>query len=258
MAFVGYGIIDAFMGYGDESDPIDETGAVPDTETDPDLGETPDPDTGDSDPDYVSGPTTILTTTNGETSTTTFDDVDFGVAPTVLGTDERDQIDASDDTGLEINIEAGAGDDNISFGFGASVDGGEGVDVLALSVTGNALASNSDAGTIDLTDSDDALVVNFEDGTPEFVHAVRGQTITEVDGVTIQTKPTGSTTMFPTMRISARIIWMPIISLRQPTRHVFSARPLAKAPTISPPTSTKPQRCNLTAQLPSWSIQQTS
>lgn len=187
MAFVGYGIIDAFMGYGDESDPIDETGAVPDTETDPDLGETPDPDTGHSDPDYVSGPTTILTTTNGETSTTTFDDVDFGVAPTVLGTDERDQIDASDDTGLEINIEAGAGDDNISFGFGASVDGGEGVDVLALSVTGNALASNSDAGTIDLTDSDDALVVNFEDGTPEFVHAVRGQTITEVDGVTIQT-----------------------------------------------------------------------
>ena len=124
MAFIGYGIIDAFMGYGDESDPIDETGAVPDTETDPDMGETPDTDTGDSDPDYVSGPTTVVTTTNGETSTTTFDDVDFGVAPTVLGSDERDQIDVSDDTGLEINIEAGAGDDNISFGFGASVDGG--------------------------------------------------------------------------------------------------------------------------------------
>ena len=58
---------------------------------------------------------------------------------------------------------------------------------MALSVTGNALASNSDAGTIDLTDSDDTLVVNFEDGTPEFVHVERGQTITAVDGVTIQT-----------------------------------------------------------------------
>lgn len=191
MAFIGYGIVDAFIGYGDETESLDEDGAAPDPETDPDMGGSTDPDTGDSaadpDPDYVSGPTTVLTTTNGETTTTTFDDVEFGVAPTVLGTDARDQIDVSDDTGFALNIEAGAGNDTINFGFGANVDAGEGADILSLAVTGNALASNAEAGIIDLSDSDDGLVVNFEEGTPEFVYAVRGQTITVEGDVTIQT-----------------------------------------------------------------------
>jgi hypothetical protein len=189
MAFVGYGIIDAFLGYGDDSALLEDEDAVPEPEIDPDGGDLLDPDTGDSepDPDYVSGATTINITTGGETSTTTFEDVDFGIAPTTVGTNEDNQIVASNDTGLEFNIDAGAGDDTVSFGFGASVDGGEGADILELAVTGNALASNSEAGTIDLADSDDSLIVNFEDDTPEFVHAVRGQTITVVDGVTIQT-----------------------------------------------------------------------
>lgn len=73
---------------------------------------------------YISGPTTVAVETEGEVSTSVFDDIDYGIAPTAIGTDVRDII--------------------------------------------------------------DTLSVTFEDETPEFVHTVRGQTVTTVDGVTTQ------------------------------------------------------------------------
>lgn len=135
---------------------------------------------------YISGPTTVAVETEGEVSTSVFDDIDYGIAPTAIGTDVRDIIDASDETGFNLNIEAGAGDDTVNFGFGASVNGDEGADILSLTVTQNALASDNDVGQINMTDTADTLSVTFEDETPEFVLTVRGQTVTTVDGVTTQ------------------------------------------------------------------------
>ncbi len=177
LGFIALGIGDLFFNWTGDSD----------TENGED--ETPEPEIPDGESDeYVAGVTTITVETDGETATTTFDDVDFGVAPTVSGTELRDIIAASDDTGLEMNLDGGAGDDSISFGFGASVTPGEGDDIMDLSVTRNALASESEFGVIDLTDADDALSVNFEDETPEFVHTVRGQTIETIDGTEVRTE----------------------------------------------------------------------
>lgn len=200
LAFIAYGIGDAFFGWGDESSDEDdsETPIAPETDledgdmtqepdTDSDEVDTPDETDEEDDYVYVSGPTTVTVETDGETATSTFDDVEFGLAPTVTGTDERDIMTSSDETGFEVNLDAGAGDDAISFGFGASVDSGEGNDVMDLTVTRNALASDNGAGTIDLTDDADSLSVTFEATTPEFVHTVRGQSTSTVDGVAVQT-----------------------------------------------------------------------
>mgnify|MGYP003630426314 CR=1 FL=1 len=146
----------------------------------------PDPDVAE-DYLYVGGTTTVTVETEGEVTTTSFEDVDFGIAPTVFATDFGDIVTASDETGLELNIDAGDGDDTVNFGYGASVDGGEGSDILLLSVTQNALASENDVGQIEFTDTTDTLSVDFENETPEFVHTVRGQTTVVADGVSTQT-----------------------------------------------------------------------
>ena len=171
----------------DEDEDADaDQGGDSDEDADPEAGEG---DADETDPlPYVSGPTTVIVEPDGEEPTTNiFEDVDFGVAPTVSGSDARDTIDVTDTTGFELNIDAGAGDDVVNFGFGASVDGGEGADILTLSVTPNALASDSDAGTLDLSDAADALTINFADETPEFVHTVRGSTTETIDGIEVRT-----------------------------------------------------------------------
>lgn len=183
---------------GDGSDLLDTDtgdstgeGLTPDLET-PDPTEDPEGDEVTPEPEivedyvYISGPTTVTVDTEGEVSTSVFEDIDYGIAPTAIGTDVRDTIDASDETGFNLNIEAGAGDDTVNFGFGASVNGDEGADILFLTVTQNALASDNDVGQINMTDTADTLSVTFEDETPEFVRTVRGQTVATVDGVTTQ------------------------------------------------------------------------
>lgn len=188
VALIAFGVGDLFLGFiSDSSETTTETNEPTTDETDAN-GDMITPETGDSDPDYVSQDTLVTVETDGNTETSTFEDIDYGVAPTVTGTESDDIITASPDTGLPINIQGGAGEDTISFGFAANVAGGAGADVLELAVTPNALASNNAAGEIDLTDSEDTLAVNFADDTPEFVHIVRGQSTEIVNGVEIQTE----------------------------------------------------------------------
>ncbi len=186
VALIAIGLGDLILGLVTDSD----TSTDPDPDTAPDEGDMLTPDPSDSNPDdyvYVSGETVVTVETGEQLETSIFQDVDFGLAPTVSGTAERDIITASDGTGMPLTLEGDDGDDVIAFGFGADVAGGVGSDVLSLSVTRNALASESDAGVIDLTDSNDALDVTFEDATPAFVHIVRGQSTEETEGVIVQT-----------------------------------------------------------------------
>lgn len=204
VALIALGVGDLFLGLISDSetatddtedattDPTTDTGDMLTPETGdpatPDTGDSnPDAETGDPDPDYISSDTQVTVETNGNSEISTFEDIDYGIAPTVSGTQDDDIITASPDTGLPINLQGGAGDDTISFGFGASVFGGAGADVLELAVTHNALASNNAAGAIDLTDPDDTLAINFAEDTPEFVHIVRGQSTQTVDGAEITT-----------------------------------------------------------------------
>lgn len=184
VAILAIGSGNLILGFFDDSS--DDT--PPDPDIEPEIDPVVDPESDPTDLLFVAGPTTATVDTDGETTTTTFDEAAYDVTPTVTGTDGRDVIDVTDDTGLTIDIIAGAGDDTITFGYGANVNAGTGDDVMILDVALNALASQSAAGTIDLTDSDDSLAVEFDDDTPAFVHAVRGQSIETVDGVTIQTE----------------------------------------------------------------------
>ena len=131
---------------------------------------------------FVPRPTTItITDDQGEARDTVFDGAQFDTAPTLSGSDGRDLFEASDDTGFELILEAGGGNDNMEFGYGASVDPGDGSDRLFLNVTQNALLSENEHGTVNLTDPDDALSITFEDDTSEFLHAVRGSSVTPSD-----------------------------------------------------------------------------
>lgn len=186
VGLIAIGLGDLILGVVTDSD----TSTDPEPDLTPDEGDMLTPDPGDSNPDdyvYVSGETVVTVETGEQLETSSFQDVDFGLAPTVSGTAERDIITADYETGMPLTLEGDDGDDVISFGFGADVAGGAGSDVLNLSVTRNALASESDAGVIDLTDSNDALAVTFEDTTPAFVHIIRGQSTAQVEGVTLQT-----------------------------------------------------------------------
>jgi len=207
LGLIIWGVADAFFGTDDEIEADSEQDPAIDPETDAEgdlLDETDNDDSEDDDGDdnnddvieeeeeedttdeelaFVPGTTTITVETDGETRTSEFTDTDFGVAPTVSGTEFRDTIEASANTGFAVNLDAGAGDDVVNFGFGANVSGGEGTDILTLSVTPNALVSGSDAGNIDLTDADDALSIAFDADTPEFVHSVRGQSVETIGGV---------------------------------------------------------------------------
>ena len=199
LAFMIWGAGEAIFGKDDISENSGaEPDLIPDTQTETpvlggDLLDAPDPDsTDETDVDatgylYVSGTTTITIETAGEVATSTFEDVDFGIAPTISGGIGADSIVASVDTGMALNIEGGAGANTVSFGYGANVDGGADADVLSLTVTQNALAADTDVGQINMSDTDDTLDVTFEDETPEFVHTVRGQTTETVDGVTTRT-----------------------------------------------------------------------
>ena len=190
VALISLGVGDFLWGLIDDSSAEADETATPEPEINPDAGDLtakPEGDSGAEDVAYVSTATTVTVETDGETETSIFEDIDYGVAPTVSGSDFRDIISASDQSGLEINLDAGAGDDFTSFRFGASVIPGEGSDIMSLSVTQNALASDNGAGVIDMTDANDSLDVTFEDTTPEFMHTVRGQSIEVVDGVTVQT-----------------------------------------------------------------------
>ena len=207
LGLIIWGVTDAFFG-PDDADDAESGESVPDTTTDPDLVDggdllddapideetvTEDADTDDVEDDetigddFVDDTTTVTVDTAGEISTSTFTDVELGIAPTISGTEFDDTITATDTTGFPLNLNGGAGDDAINFGYGANVDGGAGTDALSLSVTANALASDEDVGTIDMTDTQDALAVNFADDTPEFLHTVRGQTFTDTDGGQIRT-----------------------------------------------------------------------
>lgn len=184
VALIAIGLGDLILGLVTDSD----TSTDPDPDAAPDEGDMLTPDGDDSSLDaYVAGETVVTVETGEQLATYNFQAEDFGLAPTISGTEERDIITASDDTGMPLTLEGDDGDDVIAFGFGADVAGGAGSDVLSLSVTRNALASESDAGVIDLTDSNDALDVTFEDATPAFVHIVRGQSTEETEGVTVQT-----------------------------------------------------------------------
>lgn len=184
IALITFGVGDLILGFiSDSDDTTDET-----DETTTEEGDLLTSEPTDSDADYVSADTVVTVETDGETETSTFEDLDYGIAPTVTGTADDDSITASTNTGLPINLQGGAGDDTISFGFGAQVSGNDGADVLELAVTPNALASNSAAGEIDLTDPQDTLAITFADDTPEFVHIVRGQSSETVDGVEVTTE----------------------------------------------------------------------
>ena len=143
----------------------------------------------ESDLAYVQGDTVVtLTDAAGETAQETYGPADLTLAPTLTGGAGDDTIVATQSTGMALILEGQDGDDTIDFGYGASVDGGDGADVLNLSVQRNALLSDADIGTVDLIDTDDSLAITLADDTPGFVHRVVGQTTQTVADVAVQTR----------------------------------------------------------------------
>ena len=152
-------------------DPIAEEDPVP--EEDPVVRE--DPVVGE-DPVTNTLTSVSVTDADGIETIVEFDSANAvaGEVDTVDGTALRDVIVAPDEATVPLQIKTLEGDDAVQFGFGTSVDPGEGVDVLDLTITAAALANgNLAGGTVDFADTDDALAIEVEDDATGFLHEIR-------------------------------------------------------------------------------------
>jgi len=160
-------------------DPSDDPGDEPGDETGDDTGDDPaDVPTDDGDSAPATETTVLIEDADGNVTETTVDTSASDGTVTLTGTPDSDIITADPDAGQEFGISSGAGDDTINFGLGVSADGGDGADMLNLTVTETAFAANTAAGaaalstSADLSGTSDALAVEIDDSIEGFVHFV--------------------------------------------------------------------------------------
>ncbi len=153
----------------------------------PMLDTSGDDPTTDEDTDTPDITTVTVTDGAGVETVVEFDPADavVGQTATVEGTATNDTVVAPNEASVPLQINTLDGDDTISFGFGASVDPGEGTDQLNLTLTSAAL-SNDDlsGGTVDMSGTDDALAIDIEDAATGFLHEVRFQNTDTPDATT--------------------------------------------------------------------------
>lgn len=181
----------------DDPDMEDPTGEEEEGDApDGDAGEDPvDPDAEEpvaEDPDAEENPAaTVVTITDSDGATrdveVTEDDV-VGDAPVDIdGSELRDVFVAPDEPTVAVRLNGFGGDDSMEFGYSTSVDPGEGVDVLDLTISQEALANGElEAGVVTFDDPVDGLVVEIEDDAVGFLHEVRVNASEAVDDDTVR------------------------------------------------------------------------